>query len=140
LFVVTCCIRRFPCCWKESTVSSRALSLQSSLSARLLAWVDERFPWGNALLFFILYITSALVARATVGNGPLTLGLFDLFGCVVTWSLFLVIRIFDEHKDYEKDLHNHPHRVLQSGLITLGHLRMLGACAVALQLGTALAL
>lgn len=121
-------------------MSSRALTLESSLASRLLAWIDERFPWANALLFFILYLTTALVARAASGEGPLVLSGFDLLGCLVTWSLFLLIRIFDEHKDYDKDLVNHPNRVLQSGLIRLSHLRVLGALAIALQLGVALGL
>ena len=52
----------------------------------------------------------------------------------MTWSLFLVIRIFDEHKDYALDVVNHPQRVLQSGLITLKHLKVLGVVAVVAQI------
>ena len=34
-------------------------------------------------------------------------------------SFFFRLRVFDELKDYELDLQNHPQRVLQSGRITL---------------------
>ena len=53
-------------------------------------------------------------------------------------SFFYVIRVFDEHKDYEDDLQNHPDRVLQRGLITLGQLRILALLAVTGQCGVTL--
>jgi 4-hydroxybenzoate polyprenyltransferase len=46
-----------------------------------------------------------------------------------------MLRVFDEHKDYELDCHNHPERVLQSGVITLGHLKVLGVLAIVVQGG-----
>ena len=44
-----------------------------------------------------------------------------------------MLRIFDEHKDYELDCLNHPERVLQRGLITLTDLKILGAISVVIQ-------
>ena len=104
----------------------------SPFAKRLLAWFSERFPFANALLFFILYLTGAAVARHAFG--AVFISTADIVGCLVTWSYFLVLRIFDEHKDYELDLKNHPQRVLQSGLITLAHLRVLGAIAIGAQI------
>ena len=104
-----------------------------ALSARVFAWMDERFPLKNALLFFILYLATAAVARSSF-DGVITISLMDVVSCVMTWSLFLVVRIFDEHKDYALDVINHPQRVLQSGLITLKHLKVLGVVAVIAQL------
>ena len=109
------------------------LSPTSSFATRFLAWMKERFPFANALLFFILYLTTAAVARSTL-DGAVSLSLHDLVGAMVTWSFFLVLRVFDEHKDYELDCRNHPQRVLQSGLITLMHLRVAGAIAIASQI------
>lgn len=110
-----------------------AASMNDALSARIVAWMDERFPFKNALLFFILYLASATIARSALDGGiPVTL--IDVLACVVTWSLFLVVRIFDEHKDYALDVINHPQRVLQSGLITLKHLKVLGVVAVISQI------
>lgn len=113
------------------------LTHESPLGARLRAWMDERFAPANALLFFILYLTTAAVARAGA-EAPVSLSLGDLAGCLVTWSFFLLLRVFDEHKDYALDCRNHPQRVLQSGLVTLAHLRVLGALAIAAQLGWSL--
>ena len=103
-----------------------------------LDWIDERFAWKNGILFVTLYVTVATLTRAATGSDGIAYSLFDLWGAVLTWSFFLLIRIFDEHKDYEKDCLNHPHRVLQSGRITLGQLRAVGAVAIAAQLGTSL--
>lgn len=115
------------------------LSLASPLPRRLRAWMQERFAPANALLFFILYLTTAAVVRAGEG-AAVTLSWRDAIGCLVTWSFFLLLRVFDEHKDYELDCRNHPQRVLQSGLVTLAHLKILGATAIALQLAWALTL
>lgn len=109
------------------------LTLHSPLHSRFNAWLKERFPFANALLFFILYLTTAALVHAGSGS-EIAFTLFDLLACAVTWSFFLLLRIFDEHKDYALDLANHPQRVLQSGLITLQHLRVAGGLAITLQL------
>lgn len=109
------------------------LSPASPFSTRFLAWMQERFPFANALLFFILYLTTAAVTRSS-GDAAIALSLQDLIGALVTWSFFLVLRVFDEHKDYELDCRNHPQRVLQSGLITLVHLRVAAIVAIASQI------
>ncbi|MGR6871390.1 UbiA family prenyltransferase [Pseudomonas sp. HK3] len=109
------------------------VTMNSALTARIFAWMDERFPFKNALLFFILYLTSAAVVRSGA-EGAISVNLMDLFSCAITWSLFLVIRIFDEHKDYALDVLNHPQRVLQSGLITLGNLKVLAVISIVVQL------
>ena len=110
------------------------VSQAEPLWRRIGAWMDERFPPANALLFFILYLACAVVARQ--GNDAENSGLqwLDVVACLVTWSLFLLIRIFDEHKDYAIDVINHPQRVLQSGRITLSHLKILGAIAIVVQM------
>ena len=113
-------------------MSNSALTLQSPLRQRLGAWFNERFPPANALLFFILYLTCAVIARQL--QGQIYLSLADIVGALVAWSWFLLLRIFDEHKDYQIDLRNHPQRILQSGLITLAHLRVLGAIAIVCQI------
>lgn len=111
------------------------LGLDSPLYRRVLAWMNERFPFANALLFFILYLSAASVARLPDAEW---ITYVDIAGCIVTWSFFLLLRIFDEHKDYAIDVKNHPHRILQSGLITLFHLRVIGGVAIALQLAWSL--
>lgn len=117
----------------STLTATPTMTSQSPFSQRFLAWMGERFPFANALLFFILYLATAAVARATL-DGEIQISTLDMVGCLVTWSFFLVLRIFDEHKDYELDCQNHPDRVLQSGLITLGHLKIAGALALTAQL------
>ncbi len=108
--------------------------------AAFLDWIDERFPWKNALLFFILYLTTAIIARVSAPEVGLHLSMFDFAACFIAWSFFLVIRIFDEHKDYDKDLLNHPQRVLQSGRLTLSNLRTAAAIAIVSQFAASFAL
>jgi 4-hydroxybenzoate polyprenyltransferase len=104
-----------------------------------MAWVLERFPPVTGVGFFVGYAVAALFARALVtGERPLRIGATDLLAFPAVWSFFFVLRVFDEHKDYELDCANHPDRALQRGLITLSHLKVLAAIAVALQLATCL--
>ena len=114
-------------------MTSQSVTLNDSAAKRIVAWMNERFPFANALLFFILYLTSAAVARTALDH-EIKISLFDVINCLLTWGLFLVIRVFDEHKDYEEDVLNHPQRVLQSGLITLKHLKVLASISIAAQL------
>ena len=114
-------------------MTSQSVTLNDSAAKRIVAWMNERFPFANALLFFILYLTSAAVARAALDQ-EIKVSLFDVVNCLITWGLFLVIRVFDEHKDYEEDVLNHPQRVLQSGLITLKHLKILAGISIAAQI------
>lgn len=115
-------------------MSGHALTPSSPLNKRFLAWMDERFPMANSVVVLVLYLVCSAVARFVASEGEYTLHLTDLVGAFITWSMFLLLRVFDEHKDYELDVKNHPDRVLQSGLITLTHLKMAGLAAVACQI------
>jgi hypothetical protein len=112
---------------------THSIVINDPLPKRIVAWMNERFPFANALLFFVVYLTSATVARST-SEQEIQFSLIDLIICLITWSFFLVIRIFDEHKDYKLDVLNHPGRVLQSGLITLTHLKVLAVISICVQL------
>ncbi len=105
------------------TTESR-LNLDSLLLFRLGAWANERFPLSNAVMFLVLYLAALALGRTLVTEGPITVGMHDVLGFMAVWAFFLMIRVFDEHKDYELDCLNHPNRVLQQGLITLGHIEM----------------
>ena len=115
-------------------MSAHGLTLSSPLHKRFLAWMDERFPAANSIVVVVLYLVCSAVARFTATDGEYTLYFTDLVGAFVTWSMFLLLRVFDEHKDYELDVKNHPERVLQSGLITLTHLKLVGVIAVVCQI------
>nr|WP_298141809.1 hypothetical protein [uncultured Pseudomonas sp.] len=111
---------------------SHTLTSASPFASRFAAWLSERFPFANALLFFFIYLSTATVVRAGYA-GAIELSLRDLIGCLITWSFFLLLRILDEHKDYAQDCLNHPQRVLQSGLIGLRHLKIAGGLALLAQ-------
>jgi 4-hydroxybenzoate polyprenyltransferase len=100
----------------------------------VLAWFNERFPLRNGLFFVLLYLTTVLVARGSVESATVALTPNDVFGAAALWSFFLLLRVFDEHKDFAADAIAHPERVLQRGLVTLPQLRLVGAGAAALQL------
>lgn len=105
------------------------------MNARWLAsWANERFPLRNGLFFVLLYATVLVVARASVASSSVTVSPDDLFGVLALWSFFLLLRILDEHKDFASDAVAHPDRVLQRGLVTLPQLRVVGGCALVLQL------
>lgn len=108
------------------------------LGAHLYAWVQERFPLANGLLFFVVYAAALLLGRSA-GGGPVALRLGDLGGFAAAWAFFLMLRVFDEHKDYDNDCRLYPERVLSRGLVTLGQLKVVGAIAIAVQLGVSLA-
>lgn len=103
------------------------------LAGRFMMWIHERFPLANAPFFFLLFIVSYVVAagaekRAVIFSWNM------IIGCLISWSCFLLLRIFDEHKDYLIDCTYHPGRVLQRGGITLRHLKIVGIVCIVLQL------
>jgi hypothetical protein len=115
------------------------LTLQDSLARRLLAWAGERFPMGNVIGCAVIFLCAMVVGRASGTTGALAVGPLDVLSMIAAISFFLLLRVFDEHKDYEEDLPNYPERVLSRGLITLNQLKGVGAVCVFLQLGTVLA-
>jgi len=119
----------------NGSADETGLNSEAPVLFRLGAWANERFPLANAVLFLVLYLSALALGRMWVTDGEISVGARDILGFFAVWAFFLVLRIFDEHKDYELDCHNHPERVLQSGRITLGHLKVLGAMAIGLQAG-----
>ena len=116
-----------------------AVTHESPLLARIGAWSLERYPPPITVINIIVYFTVAGVAKLLVGDGTVDFDMTrDLLGALAFSCFPLMIRVFDEHKDYEEDVHNHPDRILQQGIITLGHLKVVGAIAIGLQLGISL--
>jgi 4-hydroxybenzoate polyprenyltransferase len=92
----------------------------------LLAWAAERYPPANAVI--LLFVTLVVYAH---GHGGLSPGVLPAFAGL--WAFYLMVRIIDEHKDFEEDLAAHPDRVLQSGRVTLTELKIIGLAALAVQ-------
>src|SRR5689334_1366816 len=101
------------------------LSKSDPFLKRLGAYLGERFPLLNGFMFFVLYSTTyAISSYYTSPAGSLRLDSRFFSGFVAVYCFFFHLRVFDEHKDFEKDCIYHPQRVLQSGLITLKNLRL----------------
>src|SRR6185295_7633007 len=107
----------------------------SPFPRRLAAYLRERFPLlKHGILIVAYYSSNQFLARALTQPGrPMHYDVSTLLGALTLLGFFFHLRVFDEHKDYAEDSRHYPHRVLQSGLVTLRHLKILGALAIALQ-------
>lgn len=112
------------------------LTLQDPFPRRLRAYLGERFPLGgNVLLIISYYSSNQFLAHTLAHPGePMSYSLRSLAGAVMLLCMFFHLRVFDEHKDFEEDSRHYPQRVLQRGLVTLRHLKILGGIALALEL------
>jgi 4-hydroxybenzoate polyprenyltransferase len=57
---------------------------------------------------------------------------------IVTLGWFMLLRVADEHKDYEDDLKYRPYRPVQRGLVKLSELKNIGLVIFAIQVALAL--
>lgn len=112
------------------------LTHASPFPRRLSAYLAERFPLvGHGVLILAYYSSNQFLARTLTDPGrPMHYDLSTVLGAVTLFCFFLHLRVFDEHKDYAEDRVHYPHRVLQSGLVTLRHLKILGGLAIAIEL------
>lgn len=101
-----------------------------------MAYLNQRFPLiGHGILIVSYYSSNQFLAEVlTRPDEKLIYCLGSILGAISIFCLFFHLRVFDEHKDYHEDLKHYPHRVLQSGLITLGDLKVLGAIAIGLEI------
>ena len=76
---------------------------ESAFARRFLAWMGERFPVANGVLAGVLFAGAMLAGRALAAPGPVRVGPGDLLGFLAVYGFFLMLRVFDEHKDYESD-------------------------------------
>ena len=104
------------------------------LPYRLLAWGNERFGPAPILLYFLLYLAGILYARAIAGDRNPSVSTLDVVAFSAVFGYFLLVRVLDEHKDYDKDCINFPDRVLQRGLVTLDQLKVIGVLTLVPQI------
>lgn len=97
----------------------------SPLIIKYLAWADDRFPLPNVISGALSFYVMISIGRFLAGNAGLSLTGLDFLGMFAYTGHLLLLRIFDEHKDYAVDKINHPERVLSQGIITLKHLKSL---------------
>lgn len=98
-----------------------------------MLWLNERFPIINFVSGVFIY----LLAKSVSGQMDTAIQYGFLkevaAGLIPTMHLFL-LRVFDEHKDYESDKINYPDRILQKGLFTLTEIRQLGWISLLIEL------
>ncbi|HYO75742.1 MAG TPA: UbiA family prenyltransferase [Thermoanaerobaculia bacterium] len=112
-----------------------------TLARNFLAYLNERFPpIANVLLILTYYSSNQFLAIVLTRPGEaMHYDRWSFLGMLMLVCFFFHIRVFDEHKDYEEDCRHYPHRVLQSGRITLRHLKIAVAIAIAIQLAVVIA-
>ncbi|MFA7369437.1 MAG: UbiA family prenyltransferase [Kiritimatiellales bacterium] len=117
-------------------MKNNKLTLESPFPKRLSAYVAERFPLTNHISMVIIYFLANQFLAQVLGNPgrPMRIGWFTLLGTIFLFCIFFHLRVFDEHKDYADDCRNYPDRILSRNLITLTHLKILGAIAIILEL------
>ena len=98
-------------------------------------YLAERFPVGPYSVLIAAMLAGITAASCDGAGRPLTFGVAQLAAFLTLLLGFFHLRVFDEHKDYDKDLVAHPDRVLSRGLITLRELRVAGGVAIALEFG-----
>jgi len=109
--------------------------------ANLPAWIVERFPPAHWLMVFVLTGAALVIGRGLSStSGAYTFSGEDLLAFVAVWCFFLMLRVFDEHKDFDLDMINFPGRVLQRGRISLTQLKWVCAASIGIQLGVSVVL
>jgi 4-hydroxybenzoate polyprenyltransferase len=112
------------------------LTREAPFPRRLSAYLGERFPLlGHGILIAAYYSSNQFLARVLTEPGrPMHYDLTSLLGALTLFCFFFHLRVFDEHKDYAEDLVHYPQRVLQSGVVTLRDLKILGGIAIAAEI------
>ncbi|MFT7621314.1 MAG: hypothetical protein ACI9WU_000475 [Myxococcota bacterium] len=104
------------------------------MSRAFSQYLAERFPVGAYLVLIGAMVAAASASASAATGAVVVLNWAQGLGTITLLLGFFVLRVFDEHKDYDRDLVAHPDRVLSRGLITLADLRRAGIAAVAVQL------
>ncbi|WP_168194599.1 UbiA family prenyltransferase [Antarcticibacterium arcticum] len=100
----------------------------------VFAYFRERFPPINMALFAILFFTVQAVSSFFIAGQEERPFWWYILGILAVISFFFRLRVFDEIKDFDIDLHNHPQRVLQSGRIGLKHLISLSVLGTVIEI------
>jgi 4-hydroxybenzoate polyprenyltransferase len=109
--------------------------LSGSLLSRLYRYQAERFPLLAHGLLIATFSFSAIafsrLCRGAAGFIPWP----QYLGCITnTFTLFFLVRVFDEHKDQEEDRQYRPYLPVPRGLVTLRELRLVSAAVLVVQI------
>ena len=120
-------------------LSTTTLTESSPFPKRLWAYLQERYdPVQGGVTTLALSLALVQTFRHTFDvawTGPLiaATGLLTM----MQWFFYLLLRVFDEHKDWDTDHIHFPERILSRGLVTLTHMKGVGlVCTLVLFLGS----
>lgn len=121
-------------------MTKHSLTSTSPFRERLSAYFQERFPlMSHGILIISYYSSNQFLAQVLVNpDTPVKYTGFTVMGAITIFCMFLHLRVFDEHKDYQEDCRHYPDRILSRGFITLKHLKIIGATAITLEIGLSL--
>jgi hypothetical protein len=85
---------------------------------RVILWSLERFP---PIQIVTAFLTFAIVCLPLGRDQKISLLL--IHGTWIVLSVLLILRVLDEHKDFESDMRAHPDRLLQRKILTLSDLQ-----------------
>lgn len=94
-----------------------------NLLMRYCLWAKSRYPLKNWIFSVLVYLSVATYVRAM--EGLVYWEVWDVSQALAVGCFFLLLRIYDEHKDYDIDLKFHPERPVAQGIVTLRELRYL---------------
>ena len=100
---------------------------------RFVAYLNERFPAWQVAGQIPSFLVAFLAGQLFVGR-PAAVTSAAYIGFVAFVAYIFAARALDDHKDYDHDTRHYPERVLQSGRITLTHLKSLAVLCFALSL------
>ncbi len=108
---------------------------QQTIIQRLYIYQQERFPvLANGLLITAFTFSAIAYSRICRGQeGFIPLRDFVL-GVMMSFTLFLLLRICDEHKDHKDDNQYRAYLPVPRGLVSLGELKAVGIAIVVLQI------
>ena len=112
---------------ERGTIMAVAQTNRPSFAERWWMYQAERFPLGTHFPAILFFFAAAWFSAQALAGKPLQLGLAGGLAFVATFLTMLLLRVFDEFKDFEDDKINHPERVVQQGIVTLPELARLGA-------------
>ena len=106
---------------------------------RWWTYQKERFPLAQFLPMMLAFGFSGVSFSMHLVNPyavPADLGAAQyITAAVVTLTWFMLMRIADEHKDFEEDSKYRPYRPVQRGIVKLKELRIIGIFLVLAQIG-----
>lgn len=118
----------------KADLTSKTALESNAYIYRLHLWLKERFPPINFISGFILYLLAKTIIGLSENTLALSYGVKDIYGILIPAMHLFLLRVFDEHKDFETDKEFYPERVIQRGIFKLTEVAQLGYLAFIIQI------